>query len=370
MSPSSFQEEMIRAATTYSLGAPFLFHPDEYARGKGGKREPADLAWLCRDVLFLFNMTGGRKSAETQVQHNIKQLFGWLRAWEGGERLQGRNDYKTFDIDMHAVDTAVLVSVTQAADDVACFLSEDTARMNSTYGERLCVCCVSLPEAVVLRLVEAGASAADMADFIRYLAKYQRAISAEKALAWVSENHERAIELASRHEGLFLQRERKLDLEIFAMIARGLRSQGWPDDERMEEWRPLLESHPLEAGAVFNDMDWQRTWHLTFRLADAVQGMRTVPPELASVFVPIAIPPYRFLIWVAEGEVALRRKAPVVEMIHQYTLQDPRRPPTLIALWLKDGSLSDDFPTVCGFQRRVEPSVSRRKIRSAAQCST
>ena len=81
-----------------SFGAPFLYEPRLIARGKGARTEPADLAWVDRDLSFvvLFYMTESVREFDRQVDHNDRQARKYLRLWSSkgpAFGLRGINRY-------------------------------------------------------------------------------------------------------------------------------------------------------------------------------------------------------------------------------------------------------------------------------------
>lgn len=104
---NSNQEKNIHTLFQRSLGAPFIFAPDEYKKGSA-TREPADLVWACNNCIILFymkskkneskevNVVKGRK--EKLIVDNFNQAKGWLSEWESGRKLIGKNIFKRFNI--------------------------------------------------------------------------------------------------------------------------------------------------------------------------------------------------------------------------------------------------------------------------------
>src|SRR5712692_9257446 len=109
----SIQESLVRAFTEHSVGAPFVFSPDNISKGSqnSGSRQPADLAWVCNECVVLMNMTRRENaSADKLYHHNMDRLLGWLRMWKLGHRLIGSNYYKRFDLGPDDVEHVILLS--------------------------------------------------------------------------------------------------------------------------------------------------------------------------------------------------------------------------------------------------------------------
>jgi len=108
-------EQMTFALMGLLAGAPHVFVPDKYRRGKSGIREFADLVWFCDDVLILFHLS---KSIHEADLHNQKQLRGSIRAWrELSHSITGRNRWKQFCIPYSDGIRAASISVVTAPDD-------------------------------------------------------------------------------------------------------------------------------------------------------------------------------------------------------------------------------------------------------------
>jgi hypothetical protein len=92
----SNQESSIEFLAQYSCGAPFFFLPEDYRKGKSGKREPADLAWVDDELVVLFYLTESAEDIEKQIQHNLRQARGYRRLWRSRDTryvLRGKNRF-------------------------------------------------------------------------------------------------------------------------------------------------------------------------------------------------------------------------------------------------------------------------------------
>lgn len=118
---NSKQEKIINTLSEKSLGAPFIFAPDEYKKGNA-TREPADLVWACNNCIFLFYMKSkedkmGKEVAvlkrrkEKLIIDNIKQAKGWLSEWRNGRNLKGKNKFRSFDIDYKEYRNIVIIGL-------------------------------------------------------------------------------------------------------------------------------------------------------------------------------------------------------------------------------------------------------------------
>ena len=105
---NSKQEKIVHDICQKSLGAPFIFEPDEYIKGNS-TREPADLVWTANNCIILFYMKGKKHKAGVQgdvikhrkeklISDNINQAKGWLKYWREGNFLIGKNDFQEFKI--------------------------------------------------------------------------------------------------------------------------------------------------------------------------------------------------------------------------------------------------------------------------------
>lgn len=91
----SDQESVLEEFMQRSFGAQFLFIPMKYKKGTA-HREPADLAWVTKELVILFYLRSSSESLEDQIAHNRNQAAGYHRMWSSGKMayaLRGRNRF-------------------------------------------------------------------------------------------------------------------------------------------------------------------------------------------------------------------------------------------------------------------------------------
>jgi hypothetical protein len=74
---NSKQEKVVGELSQKSLGAHFIFEPDEFKKGNA-TREPADLVWACNNCIFLFYMKANKGSVgkeESVVKEGKRSLL-------------------------------------------------------------------------------------------------------------------------------------------------------------------------------------------------------------------------------------------------------------------------------------------------------
>lgn len=157
----SEQERLMRLISEQSMGAPFIFAPDQYAKGNAS-REPSDMAWVCNNCVLLMYLKKTNRSAEETTLRNLRQAAGWLRAWKAGQPLRGKNSYKEFDIPFIAKRHIVILSITDCPDAIARCHQDKVLEMGVTL-------CATLPLSVVHELVQMHASMIDLLAFINIL---------------------------------------------------------------------------------------------------------------------------------------------------------------------------------------------------------
>jgi hypothetical protein len=321
---ASAQEEFLAEVARHSLGAPFLFEPDAFRKGKA-TREPADLAWLCRDTLFLINMQESAAAHEEQVRHNLRQLYGWLRMWSLGDRLTGRNDWQSFDVGVDDIGCTVLVSVVAGSDSRAELHPAPTTSPRNVAESRVAAA-VTIPAEVLLELARRGGSALDLTDLILRVGRSQDEVSESTALRLLAEHHENALARARVAPEVRRDRDESLDTDVLRLITGGL--------------RPLLtdgvESRSatiVNDMALFNDLDWEMTATLAMRAADAVRAVRDVPVGsvgATQVLGLVELPPYRFVLGATDIGHAGSFGAMLGKTLEDLKTADPEHPPVAL----------------------------------------
>lgn len=268
--PESKQEAMVAAFGAASLGAPFLWEPALFRKGKA-VREPADLAWLCRGTLFLMNMKAGSGPADRLHNGNMKQLRGWLRMWANGVRLRGSNAWRSFDLGPGDVDQIVLVSIAET-DDARCAVS--LAQPASGFDERSLLLEAHLTPGVLIWLARRAGSACDLTDLLLYLASSPDPLDEAHLLThlddmWLA-GRERALQRCDR------ERDQELDdvtMRTIQGTARLARFAEAPS-EAIAEALAGINGPGRDGTAIFNDLDFESTYLLVYSAADVTNAVR------------------------------------------------------------------------------------------------
>ncbi|MCS5727283.1 hypothetical protein N1028_15415 [Herbiconiux sp. CPCC 203407] len=251
----------------FSMGAFGLFFPDKYVKGRG-VREPADLAWVSRDVLLLLCAQRSGASADVQHRHNIRQLDGWLRVWADDRPLVGRNASQEFTILPSEPEAIVLVSVV-SANEVGCRIVARTPRAHVANDERVLIE-VLVHERVLLRLASLGGTALDLADlFLLASAASAGELALDDAEKALLDAHDNAVERAAARDVTG-----PLDPQLLPRVA-----------ELIPHSYPLEAIHNLKAigmpgvagFSVFNDLDFESANTLVRCFTETVQVVCDVP---------------------------------------------------------------------------------------------
>lgn len=266
--PESEQERIISAFSKKSFGAPFIWEPETYLKGSG-VREPADMVWTYKRTAFLVNMKAGNSTAERLHDANFRQLRGWVRAWVGGERLRGNNDWSSFDLAYDDVDLIVLISVA-AGNDTFCDV-RPTEFADEALSKKALLA-VRLSPQVFLFLAERGGSACDLADLILYLSSLAEAVDEPGVLAHLEmmwrDACGRALSLCD------VPRDVELDATISESVLRVLR-MGRNDKSSTG----VEASFPGDVFGIMNDWDFESTHLLIFTIADTLNKVRVPNPQ-------------------------------------------------------------------------------------------
>ena len=157
------QERLINYFTQFSLGARFIFPPDEWKKG-GATREPADLVWACNDCVILMYMAGAKRTKcenrnkikrNKAINHNLKQAEGWLKEWRKGRLLEGRNGYSSYTIKYNDYKHIVVLSIIDIANGIASYHIDAEKKLSVTM-------CATLPQSSIEELAKSGATAIDL----------------------------------------------------------------------------------------------------------------------------------------------------------------------------------------------------------------
>jgi hypothetical protein len=180
---NSWQEHLLAILCERSMAAPFVFAPDHISQGSHRKqREPADLVWACNNCVILMYMTASDCSAESAATHNLGQAKGWLKLWKHGKILSGSNAWHKFSISYGKATHVIVLSVIHHRGAV--IFHDDAAKSLGV------VCCATIPDVVIERLVTMGGSAFDLVWELRIMREVSPAIPIpeSKALAFLG-NH-------------------------------------------------------------------------------------------------------------------------------------------------------------------------------------
>jgi hypothetical protein len=150
----SDQERLIKALAENSFGAPFIFAPQEYYKGKA-RREPCDIVWVANDCIVLMFLcrkqfsTDLRKNEQNRkkaITHNINQAKGFLNSWRRDRfSIQGRNRYQTFDISYGQYTHIVILSVIGCGDGKGyCYFESEYHHIEAANLD--VTACISIPQ--------------------------------------------------------------------------------------------------------------------------------------------------------------------------------------------------------------------------------
>lgn len=91
----STQEDALQYFMNKSFGGQMLYTPKKYRKGKA-QREPADLAWVNGSFVALLYMCRSSADLDTQIEHNVRQMDGYIRMWDTGLPSYGLRGVNTF----------------------------------------------------------------------------------------------------------------------------------------------------------------------------------------------------------------------------------------------------------------------------------
>lgn len=362
MSASS-QEQFVSLIARCSLGSPYLFEPETYQKGKG-TREPCDLAWWCRDTLFLINMYSGRRSHPHQVEYNLRQFRGWLRAWSLGHRLRGRNDWQTFDLAYSDAITVVLLSIVHGPNARAEIHRDWVGDVPRNDAEARVCLAASLPDSVFSRLAQLGGSCLDLANLLYSIAARPLSASESEAHRILEQRRQNDLAVALRVPGTRPDRDRELDEEVAVTFAGALREL--PVDA-VSDPQAIT---PAGGVAVFNDLDWAQTGHLVLRAADLIRLVRDVPiGEIGPLhcWARLLLGDYLFLIGVSDVRNLKEHADGLSQLYRQVAVENPGMSPLLIDYHLVGRPKTQFRAALLALPQVSSPSSVGRIVRAAGQ---
>jgi hypothetical protein len=168
----SHQETVLEHLMAHSFGASEIYVPIKIKKGKGGHREPTDLAWVNTNTAILFYMNRSVQAFERQADHNIRQANGYLRLWatkKPSYALSGTNRFGTVGyFPWASIRNILLISVVSG--EIG-YSRHDTRGYSATYPEKR-VLCLSMNEKAIERLASFNAS---IVDFVSLIEQYSDA---------------------------------------------------------------------------------------------------------------------------------------------------------------------------------------------------
>jgi hypothetical protein len=336
----------------HGMGAPFLFAPDEYLKGSGGRRQPqqpCDLVWWCRDTAFLINITSISRSFEKATAHNLDALRGLLRVWREGRAMTGRNDFRSIRLEASEVDHVVLLSVVDVPSAVA------HARAEATTGGTLTI--ASLPQEVLQTLVSTAGSALDLADFLLALSRLDRPASVSDAAELLMELRRAALDRAKTNPQLRRDRDNALDLSVGATLMDGARRSAHEHIHNANE-RP-------DSFAVFNDLDWERSVYLVAFTADTIRIVRDAPVGavgLQAARTELPLDPYLFVVGVADAHQMVEAGKAISDFAAERRKERPQYPPFLLYYPLLGRPNVQLMPTLLAGHPQLGPTLTGQRL--------
>ena len=303
--------------------------------------------------MFLINMKAGQKPYESQISGNLKQLAGWMRAWAAGRNLGGSNDWGPFDVALTDVDWVVLISVVKGADAHAEFHHDKTDALAARYPKIAAV--VSIPEGVLLNLIQRGGTALDLADLLLALAVCDR-LSEDAAMGLLSDLHLQAITSVRFAAGQVEDRDDAFDTEFSQRLMQGLRATP------RESLTTPGDAEISDRTAVFNDLDWSENAQVIFAITDITAHVREVPigeygPTGSCV--ELVFSGYTFLI--AAGD--LRRPVESMRPLEQFYEAHPHDCIITIMNWMNGRPVVEFYTQTIAFsQAPLPPSAVGRLL--------
>lgn len=323
--PQSFQEEFVQALMERSMGSPFIFEPDDYRIGGRDQhpREAADLAWVSRDTAILMYMRSSAKdSPEKADAHNFGNARRWLRHWQQGRVMKGRNGFQEFDVSTAEIENLVVLSVVKVGAGSHTWVR----RVTSTWipGAEIQA---SVPESVLQLLAESGGSAADLGEWLAQVAKRDQPLSESLAQELLVKQRHIGLQRGWQHPDVRRDRDPALDQEIASTLIAGLRQL---PKAAVTLPTPVITPSHL---AVFNDLDWACSTNLLARTADAIRLVRDVPVGqvgLRAAAAEIEEGPYLFVVLASDDRQAEEAFEKVWSALTNQQLARRSYPPILL----------------------------------------
>lgn len=263
MQSSSEQEALLTAFAAYSLGAYAVFQPAPYRKGTG-VREPADLAWVVRDTVILFNMQRARR-LERQSGHNFGQLQGWLRAWSKGTPLQGANDYAQYNVELDQVAHVLLVSVVDGPGARSRMVKVPWSASTGPEVAKRVRGTLEIPEKVLIEFARLRGTAIDLVDFALRLTQIPAGMSEDESIDDVHASHRLSVDRGLLNSDHIVETRATSDYRRWALsaITEHLKSAATRDGSGGSRDHTTLDP--------FTDLDWE--------MAATVAGVLAVAAE-------------------------------------------------------------------------------------------
>jgi predicted nucleic acid-binding Zn ribbon protein len=167
---ASIQEEVMFGLSEHALGKQMLFCPDLYGMGK----EPADIAWVANQCAVVMYMKESGKSYQHKRDHNLKQMWRWMKKWKAGERLNGSAVSFSFD----DIDHVFGLSFVDGG-EVYCQYHADAVRR---LADHKLSACATITGNILRQLAHMGASPRDLVFWVNEIRKDGREVATEEAV--------------------------------------------------------------------------------------------------------------------------------------------------------------------------------------------
>jgi hypothetical protein len=263
--PDSRQERLIHAFTGLSMGAPFVFHPDNYK----GSDELADVVWACNDCVVLIyakqvksypnHERNVRKSIEAE-ESNFAQARRWLSDWRSGQRLRGINSYQSFNLSYNQCRHVVVLSVIETGASFA-LMHDDLA---TKYGVAICA---TIPITLIEKLAQVHGSMVDMVNMLDALRRIEKKVSAEEMLEFAQAYYHNALASAKLTN---LESDMTENVELATHLIYRMRL---PQPDSTEASNDIY-AMPVDAAKIFNDLSLEQYYGIIRVTAEMVTNIR------------------------------------------------------------------------------------------------